>query len=173
LLNNNDVNVQLHTSNIHKFRKQWLEIKQFQLWLCEVSHNNKLCFCSFCDKHMSARLSSIYEHAESTAHVTKEKNVEKKETDEDVSMTDETLSFVERKKAAEIKFAAFIAEHNISLQTAPEILKFFQQIGKDVNVLQSMTMSRIKCKKIISNVLCPIETDRVVDIIQNTKFIIN
>jgi len=172
LLNNNDVNVQLHTSDIHKFRKQWLEMKQFQPWLCEVSHNNKLCFCSFCDKYMSARLSSIYEHAESAAHVTKEKNVEKKETDEDVSMTDETLSFEERKKAAEIKFAAFIAEHNISLQTAPEILKFFQQIGKDVNVLQSMTMSRIKCQKIISNVLYPIETDRVVDIIQNTKFTI-
>jgi len=78
LLNNNDVNVQLHTSDIHKFQKQWLEMKQFQPWLCEVSHNNKLCLCSFCDKYMSARLSSIYEHAESAAHVTKEKNVEKK-----------------------------------------------------------------------------------------------
>jgi len=170
--NNNDVNVKPNTSDTYKFQKQWLEMKQFQPWLCEVLHNNKLFFCSFCDKSMSARLSSIYEHAKSAAHVIKEKNVEKKQTDEAVTMTDETLSFEERKKAAEIKFAAFIAEHNISLQTAPEILKFFQQIGKDINVLQSMTMSRIKCQKIISNVLCPIETDRVVDIIQNTKFTI-
>jgi len=168
--NNNDVNIKPNISDTYKFQKQWLEMKQFQPWLCEVSHNNKLFFCSFCEKSVSARLSSIYEHAESAAHVTKEKNVEKKQIDEDV--TDETLSFEERKKAAEIKFAAFIAEHNISLQTAPEILKFFQQIGKDVNVLQSMTMSRIKCQRIISNVLCPIETNRVVDIIQNTKFTI-
>jgi len=35
-----------------------------------------------------------------------------------------------------------------------------------------MSMSRTKCKNIILNVLCPVEIDRVVDIIQNTKFTI-
>jgi len=33
-----------------------------------------------------------------------------------------------------------------------------------------MSMGRTKCKNIITNVLCPIETERVVDKIQNTKF---
>jgi len=35
-----------------------------------------------------------------------------------------------------------------------------------------MSMGRTKCKNIITNVLCPIETERVVDKIQNTKFTI-
>lgn len=33
-----------------------------------------------------------------------------------------------------------------------------------------MSMSRTKCKSIISNVLSPVERDRVIDIVQNTKF---
>lgn len=33
-----------------------------------------------------------------------------------------------------------------------------------------MTMGRTKCSNIISNVLCPVETERVVNNIQNTKF---
>jgi len=34
-------------------------------------------------------------------------------------------------------------------------------------VLQNMSKGRTKCKNIITNVLCPIETERVVDKIQN------
>lgn len=156
--------------NTKKFRQQWLDIKLFQPWLREVSHDENLCFCSFCDKYMTANFSHIYRHAESVAHVNASKNIERKET-EDVNDTDEfVLSFDERKKAAEIRYAAFIAERNISHQTAKEILTFFQEVGKDSKILQSMSMSRTKLNKIISNVLCPIETDRVVSIIQNTKF---
>jgi len=76
------------------------------------------------------------------------------------------LSFV-RKKIAEIKYAALITEKNIPHRIAKEIL-FFQQV--DPNVLKNMSMSPTKCKNIISNVLCPVETERVVNSIQNTKF---
>jgi len=120
-------------------------------------------------------LSHIYRHAESAAHmeIAKEKNIGRKRTNKDIYKTDKLLlSFDKRKKAAEIRYAAFIAENNISHRIATDILQFFQQIGKDSEVLQSMNMSRTKCQKIISNVLCPVETNRVVDIIQNTKFTI-
>ncbi|EFN72092.1 Zinc finger protein KIAA0543, partial [Camponotus floridanus] len=76
----------------------------------------------------------------------------------------------ERKKIAEIKYAALITEKNIPHQTAKEILNLFQNIGKNPNVLKSMTMGRTKCQNIISNVLCPVETERVVNNIQNTRF---
>jgi len=78
------------------------------------------------------------------------------------------LSFDERKKEAEIRYAALIAEKNISHQTAKEILNLFQNIDSDV--LKSMTMGRTKCTNIIKNVLYPVERERVVDKIQNTKF---
>lgn len=65
-----------------------------------------------------------------------------------------------------------ITEKNIPHQTAKEILSFFQDIGQDPNVLKSMNMGRTKCKNIISNVLCPVETERVVNNIQNMKFFV-
>jgi len=92
--------------------------------------------------------------------------------DKDINVMDDSLlSFEERKKSAEIRYAVLIADKNISHQTAKDVLNFFQQIGKDPEVLKNMSMGRTKCKnKILNVLLCPIETDRVVNSIQNTKF---
>jgi len=158
-------------SHTYKFQQEWLEIEQFQPWLHEASHDKQLFFCSSCENYMNAKLSIIYRHAKSAAHVAIVNKNNKRQTDEGVDMTEESLlSFDERRKIAEIRYAAFIADKNILHQTAKEILTFFQEIGKDSNILKSMKMGQIKCKNIISNVLCPVETNRVVEIIQNTKF---
>ncbi|XP_011858160.1 PREDICTED: uncharacterized protein LOC105555727, partial [Vollenhovia emeryi] len=98
-------------------------------------------------------------------------NVKATKSNEDLNtQNEELLSFDERKKAAEIRCAALIAETNTPHQNATKFLNFFQKLGDDPKVLKSMTMSRTKCKNIISNVLGPIETDRVTSNIQNTKF---
>ena len=85
-----------------------------------------------------------------------------KENNEDLNtqIDESLLSFDKRKKSAEIRYAALIAEKNIPHNIAKEILELFQEIGKDSNVLKSMSLSRTKCKNIISNVLCPVETKR-------------
>jgi len=70
------------------------------------------------------------------------------------------------------RYAALIADKNISHDTAKIILNFFKDVGKDPNILKSMSMGRTKCSSLISNVLCPVETDRVVQNIKNTKFTI-
>jgi len=81
-----------------------------------------------------------------------------------------SLSFEDRKKIAEIKFAALIVEENIPFKTAESILSFFQDLGKDPEILQSMTMSRKKAPKIINKVLYVREQERLVEILQNNKF---
>ncbi|KAL6421413.1 hypothetical protein ACFW04_014198 [Cataglyphis niger] len=85
--------------------------------------------------------------------------------------TDELLlTFDEQKKSAEIRYAALITEKNIPHQTAKEIQFLSRHRTRCLNVLKSMNMSQTKCKNIISNVLCSVETERVVNNIQNTKF---
>jgi len=66
----------------------------------------------------------------------------------------------------EIRYAALIADKNIPHDTAKIIFNFFKDIGKDPNILQSISMARSKCSNLISNVLCPVETDHVVQNIQ-------
>jgi len=82
------------------------------------------------------------------------------------------LSFNDRKKLVEIRYATLIADKNISHTTAKIILNFFQDVRKDPEVLKNMSMGRTKYTNIISNVLCPVETDRVIKNIQNSKFLV-
>lgn len=175
LCNNNNENLQDKKVQYKRtFRPQWLDIDEFKLWLREVPNNASSFSCLICDRSIAGGLSQIYRHAESKMHRNKSKsNIETNKTNEEClnTQTDESfLTFDERKKSAEIRYAALITEKNIPHQTAKEILSFFQDIGKDPNVLKSMNMGRTKCKNIISNVLCPVETERVVNNIQNTKF---
>lgn len=141
----------------------------------EASHDEELCFCCFCEKYIIAKLCHIYRHAESVQHSTiaKLKNEGKKSEENGSAINESLLSYEDQKKVAEIKYAAFITEKNVSYLTAQQNLTFFQKIIKDSKLLRDMTMSRTKCQKIISNVLCPIETDRIVNIIQNNKFCIS
>jgi len=81
-----------------------------------------------------------------------------------------SLSFEKRKKIAEIKFAALIVEKNIPFKTAESILSFFQDLGKDPEILQNMTMSRKKAPKIINKILYVREQERLVETLQNNKF---
>jgi len=67
------------------------------------------------------------------------------------------MPFEERKKEAELRYAALIATKNIPFSIAKDILEFFQHLAKDPNVLKSMTMSRSKCQNVITNTLYPIE----------------
>lgn len=78
-LNNKDVTLQKNKDvtlekNIPKkilnFQHQWLEIEHFQPWLREVSHGKTLCFCSFCEMFLTAKMSCISRYAESATHIT-------------------------------------------------------------------------------------------------------
>jgi len=53
---------------------------------------------------------------------------------------------------------------------AESILSFFQDLGKNPEILQSMTMNRNKTPKIINKVLYAREQQRLVEMLQNNKF---
>lgn len=97
----NNVPLEKNISNTYKFQEEWLEDVYFRPWLRKVSHDKGLCFCSFCEIYITAKMSCIHRHAESDTHATNSKkiNVEAKNTDEDVNMIDESmLSFDKKKK---------------------------------------------------------------------------
>lgn len=166
--------VQNKTQNKSGFQYKWLEIDDFKLWLSNVSNNKNLCLCKICDKTFYAHLSHIRRHAISASHssIMRKKGIQASKLNNNFNTQDKEypLSFDERKKSAEIRYAALIAERNIPHQIAKEIMSFFQDIGEDVNVLKSISMGRTKCKNIISNVLYPVENERVVHNLQKTKF---
>lgn len=155
------------------FLQEWLDIDEFKLWLCKDPHDNNFYLCKVCEKSYEAHLSHIRRHAKSATHLQlcAEKGIEaSKDNDFNTQDAESPLSFDERKKSAEIRYAALIAEKNIPFRTAKEILSFFQHVGEDPNVLKSMSMGLTKCSNIISNVLYPVENIHVVHNLQRTKF---
>jgi len=80
-----------------------------------VPDNNTLALCIICNKTIASRLSRLYRHAESEMLREKlEKGLEANKWNDNINLntqTDESpLSFDERKKIAEIKYAALITE---------------------------------------------------------------
>lgn len=99
-----------------------------------------------------------------------QKSTEESKSNDDFNTQDnESLLFDERNKSTKIRYAALIAQKNISDQTAKEILNFYQHIGQNPNMLKNMSMSRTKCTNIISNVLYPVKSENVKKL-QKTKF---
>ncbi|XP_029172984.1 uncharacterized protein LOC114941950 [Nylanderia fulva] len=170
---NDDVDLPMKKSRKSIFQQKWLDIEQFKFWLREVPEDANLFFCSICEKSIAGGLSHIQRHAESKTHINmfNKNNIEVNKSNADLNtQINESPFFDECRKSTEIKYKALMADKTISPQTAKEILSFFQYIGKDLNVLKSMSMGRTKCKNIIINVLYPVEMDRIINRLQNTKF---
>ncbi|KAK0070594.1 hypothetical protein PV325_000373, partial [Microctonus aethiopoides] len=147
-INNEQLNVKNHNSNDSGstsgnmlFKKSWMEFPSFRPWLREVPHDPHSFFCFMCDKSMTAHLSHLYRHEESKSHRDAAAAYAMETTAEDVqdSTMDQLSTFEDRKKEAEIKYAAFITEKNIPFQLAADILNFFQETGKDQGILQNET----------------------------------
>lgn len=178
-------NVNLHTSNRYSkktFRQQWLDNEDFKFWLREVPNNPHSFQCNICERSFVGGLSQIYRHAESYAnmHIKKceKSDVEANKSNENLNtQPDESfLTFDDFKKSFEIRFSALIAENSLSYGTAEKILRLFREAGERTDfpkLLKSVTIGSTKCANITTNVLGPVETERVVDNIQNTKFSIS
>lgn len=152
-----------------EFCHSWLENKRFKPWLMELPNDPFHCFCSFCNCSFRCGLDAVMRHSDTKKHIS-ECRIRGFNFDFYTSDEESSLSFEDRKKIAEIKFAALIAEKNIPFQTAESILSFFQDLGKEPVVLQSMTMHRTRAPQIINKVLCVREQERLVDILRNSKF---
>ncbi|XP_066589316.1 protein FAM200A-like [Prorops nasuta] len=156
------------------FRNDWLDYDpSWKVWLQKAQNDDSKFYCLACDKEYVGGLSQVKRHASRQIHSNNVKRLEKPEdfdAESPTCSTDEQFNFNDRVKAAEIKVAAFFAEHNLSFLYSAELLKLFQDIGKEPNVLQSMSLGRTKATKIVNNVLCTYETKRIADNLKTNKF---
>lgn len=171
-LHSDDDDETVQTKIQRKFKNEWLDLHDFKLWVRPIPSDDSIVFCTICEKTFSASLSHIRRHAKSRCHVNicEKKGITISKSNDDLNTQDaeSNLLFDDRKKSAEIKFAALIIERNIPHQTAQDVLNFFQHIESEV--LKNMSMGENKCSNIISNVLHPIENERIVSVLQIAKF---
>lgn len=81
-------------------------------------------------------LSNIDRHAESKRHLDKCQNtieISKSNEESNTQSNESFMPFDERRKEAEIKYAALIATKNIPHQIAKDIVQFVQHLADDPN----------------------------------------
>ncbi|KAK0179888.1 hypothetical protein PV327_005599 [Microctonus hyperodae] len=147
------------------FKKSWMNFELFKPWLREVPDDQYSFFCLMCEKTMSAHLSHIYRHAESSSHLkaVEAHALEIIEEDNRKEIINMKSSLDDRRKNANFRYAKFIAEKRIPFHIAAEFLNFFQEMSHDPETLQSMRMGVINSKNIISHALYTVGIDHEPD----------
>ncbi|XP_066600974.1 E3 SUMO-protein ligase KIAA1586-like [Prorops nasuta] len=134
------------------FRNDWLDYDpSWKVWLQKAQNDDSKFYCLACDKEYVGGLSQVKRHASRQLHLNNVKRLEKLKT------LMQNLLLVQQM-------------NNLISMISAELLKLFQDIGKEPNVLQSMSLGRTKATKIVNNFLCTYETKRIADNLKNNKF---
>ncbi|XP_066592981.1 protein FAM200A-like [Prorops nasuta] len=162
------------------FQHHWYDKHpSWRKWLKEITEDKYKCYCLFCEKSLCSGYSEIQKHESSVLH---QRNTDKFVTVGDRGLPQASTSsysearkkpdfeFRDRVKIAEIRIATFFVEHNIPYSASAAMIDLFQSIGEEPLVLQAVKLGRAKLSKIVNNVVCREETNRLKRTLQNTKF---
>ncbi|KAH0563681.1 hypothetical protein KQX54_004493, partial [Cotesia glomerata] len=173
---------------------QWYDIyPEWRQWVREVPSDPSKYFCTACKASLSCGCSEILRHSTSRGHIKnmqlliqESTNIENTTSSASVQQavcssnskssladSDAEFDFKERVQIAELRFATFLAENNLSLSIASQMLNLFKTIGKKPAVLQAMKVGKTKASKLIDNVLSVVETDRMTKILRENNFSIH
>lgn len=122
-------------------------------WIAPDSTDDKLAYCRYCRVKLVAHKKDLISHAKTDKH--------KKFTQWEKSAKSTTSiskiykpEVAESTKIAELKVAAFIAEH-CSLLTVDHLINVLPQLDPSAEALKNLKLHRTKCSMLIKNVLGP------------------
>lgn len=136
-----------------KFRAEWLKDDDFSSWLREYPKDPYKAMCSFCDTTIQADISVLRRHSAGKKHQTKSKSLSKQQTISKVFQTGKILAEDEKAKYAELKLAAFMAEHKIAHASMDHLSDLLADAFPDSNIAKNVKMKHTKLQVVINNVL--------------------
>jgi len=99
------------------FQYNWLDDNIFKGWLAPDIKNNKA-LCMLCNTKIRCNRTDLVRHSKRTKHIEMVKNDES--LNNNIDNNSNKISHSDSVKLAEIKLAAFFAEHNIVFYTADQ-----------------------------------------------------
>ena len=147
------------------FRDAWMENEDYRQWLAKVEGNPHKARCNVCKTEFLACVKSLKRHKHTKFHQDNMAGINNPAVDVPAASTS-TQDLVTR---AEIKLAAFFAEHNIALNTADHMTDLFKDILKDPNVVQNITLKRSKATYVIKEI-GQIAKDDIIEVLKASKF---
>lgn len=132
-----------------KFRDAWLLNPDFTTWLTRVDGNDGKAYCTMCRREFSAEITAIKRHKSTHVHARNELP-SVAGVREDVGANNDQLA--EAVARAEIKLACFLAEHNISFNTANHLVDLLKTIFPDSAIAREVKLKRTRCTEVVKTV---------------------
>ena len=156
------------------FLRQWLERDDFKPWLQRVFNDDSKFHCSACCKNymINSGLSEIKNHFGTKSHAENVSKLSERNSAafDDFDVSDSPENILEKIQIAEIALCAFFVEHNIPFHISAYLIGLLKVIFPDSYIASKLTLSRLKCNKIITNVLSKVEVSRIIESARHHKF---
>lgn len=123
------------------FQNDWLEITEYKGWLQkdrQLSH----AYCTACQKSFLCGKSELEKHHAGLKH---QQNIKLIKTNRSLDDLLKEPLFSKKVKAAELKLAAFFAEHNVALSILDHLVPLLKNIFDDSKIANELTLGRTKC----------------------------
>ncbi|CAG5035893.1 unnamed protein product [Parnassius apollo] len=152
-----------------KFRDEWLKDNSFKTWLKRDPKDPYRAVCVMCDAKLIADRVVIKIHGEGAKHV---KRTTAAPAQSSIATAFEKVkqSDDDKCKASEIKLAAFMAEHKISMRVMDHLVDLLPTMFPDSQIAKNMKMKRTKCQAIINNILGESEKQDLCADLKEQKF---
>lgn len=145
------------------FQNSWLDEEIFKGWLAPHSELNKA-LCTACNVSIACRKTNLLKHSQTVKHIDEMKG--RNQSLDNVN----NISHRDKIKRAEIKLAAFFAEHNIAFTMADHLIPLMKTICLEPKIVQDLSLGRLKCSYIVKDVLAKRETEKLIEILKIRKF---
>lgn len=147
-----------------KFREEWLQDGDFRGWLRKVDDDENKAYCVVCRSSMVTEISTLKRHRTSKRHTealalqTASPNQPSPPSDCDDSVT-----------RAEIKLTAFLAEHNISINSIDHLTSLLKDIFPDSQIANKLSLKRTKATRVLNDI-GKVSRNQLHDAMKENKF---
>lgn len=155
------------------FRHEWLNLKDFKYWLQELPNDKAKCKCKACNVILVCGKSELEKHSIGKKHISDVKELRgtpNLNVFSQNSKSGEKIKLDNDVQSAEIRLAAFFANHNVAFQAVDTLTPILHDIFYDSKIAQGIQLHRKKCTCIINNILVPVEIEETITIIRRCPF---
>lgn len=156
-----------------KYRADWEKEPKFSKWLTNDPQDDFKARCKVCNTSMIAEKHVLSKHSEGQKHL---KNLTSIRAAKPVtsffpsSSTSQENNTIKLAKIAEVKMAAYFAEHNIAFNSADHLGKLLKECFPDSKILKETNITRKKTAKIIYKGVGPGHKAELAEKLKTSKF---
>ena len=155
-----------------RYKPDWVTDLKF---ICHSDKGPTFAYCRVCNTHINVAHGSKSDnvrHASSASHCTLQKSTSSNIQPQMQSfyVSSKTTGLSTNVLSAEVKFAQFVAEHNLPFSVADHFTKLAKQLFPDSDIAGKFSSGRMKTTMIVKNALAPRLDANVVKLCQNNRF---